>query len=593
MHFDNDYWNALDRAQQIRYNPQDIGISHGIGEVGEGLKANIFRGASLVELGFMGQGKGFRSQPTGHTPESYGAEEREEMRQLAKINEVQITTHASPNIGSAAGFGEGGFRKEAQENVLHEVERAIHFAADVGQGGPVVMHVGEFERPIFEADEGKFRRYPEEEKRAPLYFVDEKSGSLRAIPRSEKVLIPDPNRVDEQGNPLRDEKTGQLNWITKTVADLEQEAKKKGEDVAKYVYSAFQGREKEQMKAEEQRFRLQAKERESEYKYSKEMVDDFEKMPDKERRDATIRLQFKDSREIRPGSEEYKQLQKDPLGFLKERTDRFRGQKKAFEELADSYHRGSLQTEEAIKNLKPVTEYGVQQTAETISRAAMYAYELENKYKLPEKLWIAPENWTPELYGAHPRELKEIIVKSRECMAEKLEKDGMGKNEADQTAKDHIKATLDIGHLNFWKKYFEGSDAEFKSWIDKETKALIKDGIIGHVHLSDNFGYHDEHLAPGQGNVPIEQFLKNLKEGNFEGKIVAEPGGQKEGHFHRPFTETLKLTGSPVYRLDGMTRSWTDIEGSYFGRAPQSPYFLAGDLLPSKDWSLWSELGLE
>ena len=44
----------------------------------------------------MGGGKGSRSQPGGHTPESYGIRERQEMRELAKINEVEVSTHASP-----------------------------------------------------------------------------------------------------------------------------------------------------------------------------------------------------------------------------------------------------------------------------------------------------------------------------------------------------------------------------------------------------------------------------------------------------------------------------------------------------------------
>ena len=52
MELDSDYWNALDKAKEMRIDPNKIGISHGIGDVGEGLKANVFRGAKIVELGF-------------------------------------------------------------------------------------------------------------------------------------------------------------------------------------------------------------------------------------------------------------------------------------------------------------------------------------------------------------------------------------------------------------------------------------------------------------------------------------------------------------------------------------------------------------
>ena len=61
----------------IDINPTRIGISSGIGDPLQGLRSRIFMGASQVELGFMGQGKGSRSQPTGWTPESVSGPERE------------------------------------------------------------------------------------------------------------------------------------------------------------------------------------------------------------------------------------------------------------------------------------------------------------------------------------------------------------------------------------------------------------------------------------------------------------------------------------------------------------------------------------
>ena len=53
-----DYWNALDRSpipnpEKLDVDPLRVGISHGLGDVGEGLRVNIFRGATTVELGFM------------------------------------------------------------------------------------------------------------------------------------------------------------------------------------------------------------------------------------------------------------------------------------------------------------------------------------------------------------------------------------------------------------------------------------------------------------------------------------------------------------------------------------------------------------
>ena len=101
------YWHALDRVGlgratgEVEVDPLKIGISHGFGDVGEGLKANILRGLKTVELGFFGTGKGLRSQPTGSTPESFGSTERQDMRELARINEVELSTHAAPDLGLA------------------------------------------------------------------------------------------------------------------------------------------------------------------------------------------------------------------------------------------------------------------------------------------------------------------------------------------------------------------------------------------------------------------------------------------------------------------------------------------------------------
>jgi len=56
-----------------------------------------------------------------------------------------------------------------------------------------------------------------------------------------------------------------------------------------------------------------------------------------------------------------------------------------------------------------------------------------------------------------------------------------------------------------------------------------------------------------------------------------------------------RLASSPIYRIDGLQQSWTDVEHSgYFGRA-SSPNFIIGKYGPSKDWNAWgwSEASIE
>src|SRR3989344_6078628 len=143
LDFDNEYWNATDKEMHNEFDipGKNIGISHGVGDVAQGLKTDIFAGASRVELGFMVSGKGSRisNQPS---PESYDKTERQEMRDLARINNVEISTHVNPNMMGLAGFDprQGNFSEEAAEQSLQEIKRTIEFAADVSNGGPVVVH---------------------------------------------------------------------------------------------------------------------------------------------------------------------------------------------------------------------------------------------------------------------------------------------------------------------------------------------------------------------------------------------------------------------------------------------------------------------
>ncbi|MBT3583059.1 hypothetical protein HN510_04530, partial [Candidatus Woesearchaeota archaeon] len=93
------------------------------------LKAKIFKGAGAVELGFMGRGKGVKGQGNT-TPGMHGKEEREAMRDLAKVNKVRLSTHASVGAGSWSGFHENKFDENAREQNIFEGKRAIEFAAD-------------------------------------------------------------------------------------------------------------------------------------------------------------------------------------------------------------------------------------------------------------------------------------------------------------------------------------------------------------------------------------------------------------------------------------------------------------------------------
>ena len=207
---------------------------------------------------------------------------------------------------------------------------------------------------------------------------------------------------------------------------------------------------------------------------------------------------------------------------------------------------------------------------------------------------MAPENWDPRTYGSHPDEYIKIIKTSRDVMAKMLMDKGYGEAEANSAAKIYIKGTLDIGHLNMFRYHFQAKEGEspeeaderFNKWMLGQAERLVKEGYVGHIHLTDNFGFDDEHLTPGQGNVPMKRFMRKMEELGMKDMIV-EQGG------YNPLAsiETLDLVNSPIYGVKRRVR-FNNIRNAGLGyNAP--PFFIAGAYVPSNDWRPWTELGLE
>ncbi len=76
---------------------------------------------------------------------------------------------------------------------------------------------------------------------------------------------------------------------------------------------------------------------------------------------------------------------------------------------------------------------------------------------------------------------------------------------------DNVQVCLDVGHLNA----FGGGD--FEGWL------RILWPLIGHLHLHDNQGTLDDHLALGTGTVPLALVLNYLAEKGRQPLITLEP----------------------------------------------------------------------
>ena len=152
-----DYFNAMEPesyGMQVANKPdvnlsvQDIGMSVPMGISAAnvaGIYSKIRMGAGKLEIQFPGYRIGNRNQ---QTPEMLGEDQRQALREMQLANEVRFNTHASFGLMGMMGRDErGNFSIHGAYQDLLELKRSIDFQADMGSGS-VVMHSGEFERPM-------------------------------------------------------------------------------------------------------------------------------------------------------------------------------------------------------------------------------------------------------------------------------------------------------------------------------------------------------------------------------------------------------------------------------------------------------------
>ena len=137
----------------------------------------------------------------------------------------------------------------------------------------------------------------------------------------------------------------------------------------------------------------------------------------------------------------------------------------------------------------------------------------------------------------------------------------------------------------------EQFDKRFAKGAVKKVEALHKADALGHIHLTDNFGYDDEHIDIGKGNAPIKEIMTFLRDKGYNDFII-EPGS------FNPTTampEAWAYFGSPVYSVPmggsggGHPGRFSQVHKGHFGYdAP--PLYIVGAYAPTNEWKLWSEV---
>ncbi|MBW2978242.1 sugar phosphate isomerase/epimerase [Candidatus Woesearchaeota archaeon] len=666
--------------------PDDISTNDagvGVGDIGmsvpmgisaanvQGISAKLRQGANALEIAFPGAVRGTRQ---AHTPGMYGEDQREAMRELAKINEVKLTTHASYGIMGLAGMDQqGNFSKEQRKLAVDEIKRAVEFAADTALGGSVVVHTGEFQRPISEEawaknPDGtfKFLGHKEEPERAIIRVVDDRTGQvIQQVRKNQKVARPIWNKYEERNKEYWDEKSGKsytdANGNKVNSGDyIDYEGNKIDIKNRVPVYDTTTGRFKVEL-YEWKDFIREAEERNKiksqELGIPVEQLSEYERMlPEEAFLKATLETNEGHSRgwagyyaqgfdkakenlaKLRKSLEYYKKVEaatpeedmwklrrrfgeetglvppeyKLPSEILEEQLTSA-GRRMEFEHQASTSQQQQAEDSfETQQHVLSARKYALKESFRSYAESGIHAMDTTRSKGLEKPVFVTMENIFPESYGSHPDELKNLVLESRETMAEMLhEKRNVSMEEARQLAETHIKATLDTGHLNTWRKYWQNdsnkslkeNDDDFKQWLLQKTEELAKEQIIGNVHLADNYGYQDDHLAPGMGTTPVKEMTAILRKYGYKGALTVEPGADAStdlGDFWG-LMKTWRLFGSPVYGahgpvsrsvLDSPKPSWADIQYSYFGQT-KPPYYVFGPYSPSQDWTLWTQVPLE
>lgn len=437
----------------------------------QSMQQAIFQGTSRVELS---------AKPTGGMEggvEAYGKEAREEIRDLAKFNEVEITSvHVPPEaVGNLSGFNpQHGFSHEQRRRDLDEVNRAIRFAAEVAQGGAIVVHTGEFPRPIESAawnKEGKFIGYDEEPTNAITYMVDDRTGQvLQSVRKSQEVYEPEYERAKDQyadkfkqGNAVYDS-SGRL-LKENDLVDMNGNYLDPFEDedlfkrvpkwdtnntrfkVVKRDWNYFERLkdeynkaypDKDPLTAEEMFYRTQMQNQILTYRgnslYHARMYErekqEFEKVNKsieyfKKLKESMTPEQWEQQKEVVGRGDYFVPPDiKDPLDYLEFRQRELANELKHIHESSAAADAEAAKINETIDHIKPVSSYALNQSMKSFAEAGINAMKATDEYGLKRDIFVAPENIFPEMgYGSHPEELIELVTKSRKKMVEFLTSD--------------------------------------------------------------------------------------------------------------------------------------------------------------------------
>lgn len=250
---------------------------------------------------------------------------------------------------------------------------------------------------------------------------------------------------------------------------------------------------------------------------------------------------------------EFNKLSKEKQREIYERKFDMQNQARAIQAASEALREYNPQL------LQRVEDFSIEKASETLKNVAMHNYNNTKDYKTAPQLSL--ENLYQGMGFSQGEDLAKMIEKTRtEFQTALMKEKKLNSTEAKKVAEQMIGATFDVGHLNMSRKH-----GFTKEELAKEAAAVGK--YVNKVHLTDNFGNQDTHLAPGMGNVPFELLLDALGDEGKKAVKINEIGGYTMNFGKIAYGETLAAFGSPIYS-SGQGPYWSQTTGfqqSYSG----------------------------
>ena len=511
-------------------------------------------------------------------PQTFGAithQERTAVREKGKLDGILYCTHSTIAVRNLSGQEQNGtFSETSRAEMIRENTRAIIFGSDVAKGGAVTIHLTDYLRSIFNLpyEPGWFKLSPDEKYETDYYLANRKTGEvIKAFGEMDEIEIPVQARnekgeliwfLDNDNRPLNIKTFNQ--GIPIPAVDSHGIAQVRR--MSFHYYRKLP--ENKDISAGKAALKL--------FRQLRLLNIGLSLLPIMEREEIAIRNRAR-LKKLKDARDYYKKIIKsiphgdrwrydrlvpdalDALGLgiagdiesaltlLDREINKVQIEIALAGEASASARQKARDLLQLLDDLCPMQDLALERSIKSYVQLACLAMERSSDPNNP--LFISLEPISPEFYGSHPQEIKQLVYLCRKKMSLELQEKGHSKSQSDELAAKHIKITLDIGHLALWWRYFsayphlkqEERLTIFNQWIIQQCRDLLRSGLVGHVHWSNNDGYADEHNILGGGILPYKQIAQVFEEEGYQGIIILET--QSNGDFLHGFYYSCKFLG--------------------------------------------------